>query len=203
MRERRRRNGARCWFSSATPVGGVFTLVGTSGAALEVGVTGGCFVGASLSYWSNLSSKYGWTCERSLPTPLIRGVQAILAVGALAAAVLLLYGLLGLPAPLAIIFGALASGVVSRVIRSHMPEAPPWSDGDRVNLPKLRPVWLLAGGFAVAALRYGASIPFVVALPLTVTSIGAFVLAELRARRQAELRLGGEATGQEEALSSR
>jgi hypothetical protein len=96
---------------------------------------------------------------------------------------------LEVPSVVAIVVGAPLAGIVSIAVRRRfLPEAPPWTDEERLQLPRLRPVWLPLGLIGVALLFFVAHIPLAIAAAVVASSIGALVVSELRARRRAERR---------------
>lgn len=120
---------------------------------------------------------------------LIRSGHAAVAVGTLVVVVVALYAL-GLPSIVAIVAGAAFAAVLSAFIRRRvLPESPPWSDEERLQLPRLRRVWLPLGAIGIALFYFVAHIPLAIAVAVIVLSIGALVIGELRARRKAEERL--------------
>lgn len=120
---------------------------------------------------------------------LIRSGHAAVAIGTLCIVVVILYAL-GLPSIVAIVAGASLAGVVSVAIRRNfLPESPPWSDEERVRLPRLKPAWLPLGLMAAALLYFVAHIPLAIAGAVVVLSIGALVGSESRLRRKAKERL--------------
>lgn len=126
---------------------------------------------------------------------LIQGSRAAVTIVILSVFVFTMY-VLGLPSIVAIAAGGGLAGIVSTTIeRRLLPTPPPWSDEERVQLPKLRPLWLLLGVMAVALLHFIADIPFAVAVPVVVVSVSAFAVSELRLRREAERRLSCQGDG--------
>lgn len=120
---------------------------------------------------------------------LIRGSRAAVTIVMLSVFVVTMHAL-GLPTIAAIAAGGSLAGIVSTTIeRRLLPKPPPWSDEERVQLPGLRPVWLPLGVMAVALFYFIAHIPLAIAVPVVVVSISAFVISELRLRREAERRL--------------
>jgi len=121
---------------------------------------------------------------------LIQGGRAVIAVAMLGVVVVALHSLLALSSIVAIILGATFSGIVSRIVgRRFLPEPPPWSDEERVRLPRLRPVWAPLGVAGVALLHFAAHIPLAVAVAVVLLSISALIVSELRLRGEAERRL--------------
>jgi hypothetical protein len=120
---------------------------------------------------------------------LIRSGHAALAVVTLVVFVVTLY-IIGLPSIVAMVAGASLGFVVSMIIRRRfLPEAPALSDEERLQLPKLRPIWLPLGVVGIALFYFVAHIPLPIAVVVIVLSICGIVFAELRARRKAEERL--------------
>ena len=119
---------------------------------------------------------------------LVRLSHAAVAVAILYLSVAALYAL-EVPSVVAIVVGAPLAGIVSTAVRRRfLPEAPPWTDEERLQLPRLRPVWLPLGLIGVALLFFVAHIPLAIAGAVVASSMGALVVSELRARRQAERR---------------
>jgi uncharacterized membrane protein YjjP (DUF1212 family) len=122
---------------------------------------------------------------------IIKGSAAGISVGLLCAAVIVLYGPLRFPVFAAVVVGGGVSSIVSSFIRRRfLPEPPPWSDEERVQLPRLRPIWLPVGVAAIAVLYLVVRLPLLVAGVLVILSIVYFVYRELGARHEAEYRLG-------------
>jgi small-conductance mechanosensitive channel len=70
---------------------------------------------------------------------LIQGSRAVVAIVILSVFVFIMY-VLGLPSIVAIAAGGGFAGIVSTTIeRRRLPKPPPWSDEERVQLPRLRP----------------------------------------------------------------
>jgi hypothetical protein len=121
---------------------------------------------------------------------LIQGGRAVVTLATLGVVVIALQSLLGLPSIVAIIVGATFAGIVSSIVgRRLLPELPPWSDEERVRLPRLRPVWAPLGAAAVGLLHFVAHIPLAIAVAVVVLSISGLVITELRDRREAVRRL--------------
>lgn len=120
---------------------------------------------------------------------LIRYSHAAVDVAMLGVFVVALYGL-GLPSIVAIAVGAPLGVAVATIIgRRILPVFPPWSDEERVQVPRLRVGWLPVGLVAVALLYFIGHMRLAVAVSVIVLSIGVLVVGELRARRKAEERL--------------
>lgn len=118
----------------------------------------------------------------------VRMGHAAVAVVILCVFVVTMYAF-GVPSVVAIAVGAPLAGISSTIVRRRLlPESPPWSDEERLQLPKIRPVWLPLGFIGVTLLYFVAHIPLVVAGPVVACGIVALVVSELRARRQAEER---------------
>lgn len=149
-------------------------------------------VGASLSLL-NISSEGQMIRSRTQyqRRMLIRSGHAALDVVMLAVFVIALY-VLGLPSIVAIVLGASLGMIVSMGIRRRLlPQAPPLSDEERLQLPRLRPGWLLLGAIGIALFYFVAHIPLALAVVVIVLSICGMVVSELRARSRAEERLAG------------
>ena len=83
----------------------------------------------------------------------IEGTGAVLAVSLLAAGVMVASVVFGLSALVSIVVGGGVGGSVSHlVIRRFLPTAPPWSDEERVQLPRVRPSLLFIGVVGILAL---------------------------------------------------
>jgi hypothetical protein len=121
---------------------------------------------------------------------LIRGIHGAISVAILISCVLALYRLFHLPSLVAIPVGAAFSLLLSTTIRRRfLPEVPPWADEELAALPNLRLVWLPVGIAMIVLIYFGTHLPLAIAVGIVVVIIGAFVGAELRARRDAVRRL--------------
>jgi hypothetical protein len=122
---------------------------------------------------------------------LIRGGHALVALALLGVFVVGLYAA-GLPSIVAVLGGGALTYLASPVVRRRLlPEPQPLSDAQRLELPRLRLVWIPLGVAGFALIYFVAHVRLVAALMLIVLSIGALVISELRLRREAERRLGG------------
>ena len=96
----------------------------------------------------------------------------------------------GLPTIVAIAVGAPLGVAVATIIgRRVLPVFPPWSDEERVQVPRLRVGWLPVALVAVALLYFIGHMRLAVAASIVVLSVTALIVSELRARRKAEERL--------------
>jgi hypothetical protein len=118
-----------------------------------------------------------------------RNWYAALDVVTLCVFVLTMYAM-GLPSIVAIMVGAPLAGVASAIVhRQFFPRPPQISDEERLQLPRLRPIWLPIGIMSIALLYFGAHMQIAIASALIVFSIGTIVVLELSERRKAEERL--------------
>lgn len=120
---------------------------------------------------------------------IIRTCYAVLDVAILSVIVLIVYTV-RLPGFAAVTTAALIAGIVLTIVhRWFLPKPPPLSDEERLQLPKLRPVWLPLGITGIALLYLVTHMRLAIATVLIVVSIGTLVALELRERRKAEERL--------------
>jgi hypothetical protein len=116
----------------------------------------------------------------------IRSCYAILDVATLGVIVLIVYAV-GLPALVAVTVVACLTGIVLTIIhRWLLPKPPPISDEERLQLPKLRPVWLPVGLMGFGLFYFVAHMRLAIAGILIVPSISALIIGEMSTRRKAK-----------------
>ncbi len=121
---------------------------------------------------------------------LIRHAYVLIIVAVLVTTVWVLYKVVGLPFILAMLAGGPVLLVVSRVIiHPFLPPPPPPSDEERVQMPKIRPMWVLLGVAAASLLSLGTRMPLPISLLLAVVLIGPLIAGEKHERRKAKRRL--------------
>jgi hypothetical protein len=120
----------------------------------------------------------------------IEGAGAMLSVSLLAAGVIVANVVFGLSALISIVAGGSVGGSVAHlVIRRFLPTAPPWSDEERVQLPRVRPSLLFIGIAGILALWLIVRLQLAASVIVMVLAVVGFVSAEWRLRNQAEQRL--------------
>jgi hypothetical protein len=121
---------------------------------------------------------------------LLKGIELGIALLILIAVVILAHAVVGLSSLVAIFVGIVVTRVASAGIRRRfLPEVPTWTDEERIQLSKVRPVWLPLGIMAVALLVLVARIPLGISLLIVALSVGVLIASEIRAQQGAERRL--------------
>jgi hypothetical protein len=128
---------------------------------------------------------------KDLSQTLVRGGHALVTFVLLGVFVIGLYAA-GLPSTVTVFGGGALAYLVSPLVRRRLlPEPQPLSDEQRLQLPKLRLVWIPLGAAGFVLIYFVAHVELIASVTLIVLSIGALVAGELRLRREAGRRLGG------------
>lgn len=130
---------------------------------------------------------------------LIRHTHVLVTVGVLVTAVWTLRTVTGLSFLIVMLPAGVVLLIVSKVVVQRLlPPVPQWSDEERVQMPRVRPMWGVLGIAAVSLFCLGTRMPIPISLLLVVVLIGPLILVEQHERRKAEHRLE---TKQESATS--